>query len=196
MLTPRSEEVLPSCDALLVHPAVLFSIAGSRKFHVALRAPRSRTTEVVIVDSVHPSSARLVTRLLAGTRPKAGAAGGPLDNVAAAFDRTSHELSRWLGSGGCHELLARALKQVAVRHPALSRITLTAGSHPHLNGLAESLEASGPVATSAGLEAALVALFELLGRLIGEDLSTRLAELAMTNGAPDGAHPHDTEPLQ
>jgi hypothetical protein len=146
------------------------------------------------VTSKSPS-AQLVARLLASLRAqRSDAPAAALDIAVAAFHRTSHELSRWVGVGGCQALLSRALKRAAAQHPGLSGIGLELGSPPHLTGLDEGVEAHGGKAMRAGLEASLVILYELMGRLIGDDLATKLAELSMTNGVPGAAQSPDGEP--
>jgi hypothetical protein len=96
-------------------------------------------------------------------------------------------LCRSLGATGCDALLTQALRRARAGHPALSGLGIVGGPQPHLDRLAETVEAHGAKKVAAGLEAALVALFEQLNRLIGADLSTTLAELSMSNDVPDAA---------
>jgi hypothetical protein len=118
-----------------------------------------------------------------GRDAKSGAASA----AATAFERMSAELSRWVGTVGCHALLKQALRQASDTHPVLSKVGLVSGSHartsgsyPSLDRLAESVEVHSAKEITAGLEAALVVLFELLDRLIGYELSIKLAEASMT----------------
>jgi hypothetical protein len=96
--------------------------------------------------------------------------------AATACDKLYNELSRWVGSDGCHALFTRALAQTRTDHPALGQIQLHARSDPYVDSVAESIMAHGDPATAAGLEALLVHLIELLGRLIGDDMAMKLIE--------------------
>jgi len=58
----------------------------------------------------------------------------------------------------------------------LGEIQLHARSDPYIDGVAETIIARGDPATAADLEAMLVHLIELLGRLIGDDMATKLIE--------------------
>jgi hypothetical protein len=96
--------------------------------------------------------------------------------AATACDKLYRELSRWVGPDGCHALFTRALAQARIDHPALEQIQLHARSDPYIDGVAEAIMAHGDPATADGLEAMLVHLIELLGRLIGDDMATKLIE--------------------
>ena len=48
--------------------------------------------------------------------------------------------------------------------------------HSALAGVEESIESNGPSVVAAALTATLVQLFALLGRVIGDDLTLKLAE--------------------
>jgi hypothetical protein len=134
------------------------------------------------------SARYLAARLIARARKSGGApATGGLGAVETAFHLVLAELSRWIGAGGCHALLTQALRKARADHPALAAIV--SASDARLDRLTESVEAHGAKEIAAGLEAALVALIDLLGRLIGDDLSTKLVEMSMKNDVPDAAKP-------
>ena len=136
----------------------------------------------------------LAARLVAHARQDGRAsASGTVDAATTAFDRVSAELSRWMGTGGCAALLNKALRKAQDDHPALAGVGVT-GLPPRLHRWSESAEAQGAKEVAAGVEAALVALLDLLGRLIGDDLSTKLAEMSMTNDASDAAPSPDRVP--
>jgi len=136
-------------------------------------------------------SARDLAARLIGRARKSGrtSATGGVGAVETAFHLVLAELSRWMGAVGCHALLAQALRKVRADHPALAGVGIVSGPVARLDRLSESVEAHGAKEIAAGLEAALVALLELLGRLIGDDLSTKLVEMSMTNDVPDAAKP-------
>jgi hypothetical protein len=111
--------------------------------------------------------------------------------VAAACDHLYHELSRWVGPDGCHALFTRALAQARTTYAALGQIQLRARSQPYVDGVAATIIAHSDTATAEALEAMLINLVELLGRLIGDDMATKLIERSMRpsahgNAAPDG----------
>lgn len=85
-------------------------------------------------------------------------------------------LSLWLGENGAHALFLRALAQARSAHPATREISLQAKSERRLDGVTETIQSHGAKAVALGLEAVLVAVLELLGRLLGADIATRLVE--------------------
>jgi hypothetical protein len=113
---------------------------------------------------------RLLAREAAGREP-------PDDAAAAArlaCERIYRDLGRWLGPAGCRALFTRALSQARAEHPELGEIRVRDQSEPALDGVAESIERHGASTVARGLEALLVALLVLLGRLIGDDMAARL----------------------
>jgi hypothetical protein len=135
------------------------------------------------------SPAREIARRLIGSRPSKRTADETAARAAAiASDRLYRELSRWVGPDGCHALFTRALAQARTEYPALEQIQLRARSAPYIDGVAESIMASGDDATGEALESMLVRLVELLGRLIGDDMATKLIERSLnTSGRGDSA---------
>jgi len=144
------------------------------------------------------SSARaLATQLISLARQSEREFAGRADGAAAtALHALSAELARWLGAGGCEAVLTRALGQARAAHPMLADVGLASDPLPRLEGLDEAVQAHGAAEMAAGLEAMLVAIFELLGRLIGDDLSTKLVELSMSDGVPEAAKSEAERNLQ
>jgi hypothetical protein len=70
----------------------------------------------------------------------------------------------------------RAAAQARTEFPLLEQIHLHARSEPYIEGVAETIMARGDPATAEALESVLVRLVELLGRLIGDDMSIKLIE--------------------
>jgi hypothetical protein len=68
----------------------------------------------------------------------------------------------------------RALAQARTEYPALAQIQLRPRSDPYVDGVAATIIAHGDAATADALESMLVRLVELLGRLIGDDMATKL----------------------
>jgi hypothetical protein len=101
---------------------------------------------------------------------------GDASSRAAAADHLYRELSRWVGPDGCHALFTRALAEARSEHPSLDEIRLGVGSQPYIGGVAETIAAYGDATTAKSLESMLVHLVELLGRLIGDDMATKLIE--------------------
>ena len=100
----------------------------------------------------------------------------PAVAARAAVERANRRLSRWLGANGAYTLFSRALAQAKAEHAVLKDIRLRSRPDPGLEGVTESIQAHGASAVGAGLQALLVALLQLLGRLIGGDLAAQLME--------------------
>jgi hypothetical protein len=131
------------------------------------------------------SAARAIAhRLIASSRSHGDGGDSSARAAAAACDRLYRELSRWVGRDGCHALFFRALAQARIDHPALGKIQLRARAEPYIDGVAGTIIAQGDPATAQALEAMLVSLVELLGRLIGDDMAMKLIERSL--GASEG----------
>ena len=132
-------------------------------------------------DSASDSAARKIARRLINSRQSERAEGRtPARVAAAASEQLYRELSRWVGADGCHALFTRALAQARLEHPALAQVQLHARSEPYIDGVAESIIAHGDPATAEALESMLVRLVELLGRLIGDDMASKVIEQSLT----------------
>lgn len=126
-------------------------------------------------------SRRLVAREAApGDTPDTGVA-----TARAACERVFRAVSRWFGAHGSHALFTRARAQAQSGHPLLGEIRFRERADPALEGVTESIEAHGAAAVAVGLESLLVALLELLRRLLGEELTARLVEQSVPDRAPD-----------
>ena len=135
--------------------------------------------------AVRPARQFALRLLKSGDSTHAASAG---DAARAACDNLYWELSRWLGFDGCHALFARALAQARVEHPALSSITLRVRSDPYVEGVSASIAANGDDRVAAALEAMLIDVVDLLGRIIGDDMAAKLIEqsIASTRSASNG----------
>jgi len=71
----------------------------------------------------------------------------------------------------------------------LAQIKLRPRTDPFVDGVAETIMAHGDRATAEGLESMLVRLLELLGRLIGDDMATKL--IGRSFAAPEGSENPD-----
>jgi hypothetical protein len=96
--------------------------------------------------------------------------------VAGAGDFLYRELSRWVGHDGCHAVFTRVAADARREHPSLAQIHFRTRTHPYIEGATEAVMAHGDPATAAALEAVLVRVIELVGRLIGDDMATNLIE--------------------
>jgi hypothetical protein len=65
----------------------------------------------------------------------------------------------------------------------LEEIQLRPRSEPYVEGGTEAIDAYGAPQTAAAIESMLVRLIELLGRLIGDDLATKLVEESFPESA-------------
>jgi len=133
-----------------------------------------------------------MARRLINSRRSERADGHPAARAAAAAcDQLYRELSRWVGPDGCHALFTRALAQARLEYPASAQIQLHARQEPYIDGVAESIMAHGDPATAEALESMLVSLVELLGRLIGDDMASKLIERSLASF--EGGGPSDDE---
>jgi len=139
------------------------------------------------MDSKHPVAPEreLAAQLIARRSDSANATAS--GSVALAC--LVAELCRWVGAEGCRALLSRALTRTQRGRPALASLRVGSESPPVIEGVEESLEAHGQAAIASGIEDTMIATLELLKRLIGEDLTTQLAERSMTGAAPDAISP-------
>lgn len=140
-----------------------------------------------------PSRPRqLARRLIESHRAERAASDSAARAAAAACDHLYRDLSRWVGPDGCHALFTRARTQAQADHTLLDQIHPIAGSEPYLHGVAETIMAHGDAATGKALESMMVTLLELLGRLIGDDMTTKLIERGLPASERRGAASDDT----
>ena len=126
-----------------------------------------------------PPAREIARRLIEGRPSKRTGDYTAARASAAACDHLYQELSRWVGSDGCHALFTRALAQARTEYPALEQIQLRPRSEPYIDGLAGTIMAHGDAATAGALESVLVRLIELLRRLIGDDMAMKLIERSL-----------------
>ncbi len=124
----------------------------------------------------------MVRRLTANT-----AAGETTQDTLAGARRACQflhsELSIWLGADGSRALFTGAIGRARPHHPVLEDIQHDALISPTHPAMAQGLQTHGAAAIAAALEATLVMLIELLGRLIGDDLAARIVENSEKSGA-------------
>ena len=142
--------------------------------------------------TVRELAAQLIARRRDGPDDHAG------NPEAIALERLSAELCRWVGEEGCRVLLGRALTSAQRGRPALADLRVGSGSPPLIEGVREGVETHGPAAMASGIEETIIGMLALLRRLIGGDLTFRIAERSVTGVAPnvnssveEGAPPHD-----
>jgi hypothetical protein len=138
--------------------------------------------------SQSPTALQIARRVLA--RDAASGKGGEPKTVGAALQRTclrvSENLRDSMGEDGCAALLARALARTEADHPVLRNIRRGNDGNIHLDGVVASVEAHGVAVVAAATEALLAALVDILGRLIGEDMTIRLIDRDAPRSPPDG----------
>lgn len=127
----------------------------------------------------HSPARKLARRLIESRRSGPSKGESPARAAAAAADGLYRELSRWVGLDGCHALFSRSLAEAHADFPALAQIEIRARSQPHIDAVAETIMARGEPATAEALEFMLERLVELLGRLIGDDMATKLIERSL-----------------
>ena len=139
----------------------------------------------------HTPAREIAGRLISSRRSERKSGETAARAAAAACDNLYRELSRWVGSDGCHALFTRALAETRTEYPALTQIQLRARSEPYIDGVAETIMAHGDPATAEALESMLVRLVELLGRLIGDDMAVKLIERSLASSERGDAPPDD-----
>ena len=110
-------------------------------------------------------------------------AGAPEEMAVAAeqgFARLRAVLTRWIGSDGYRALVDRALEQARAEHPALAGLQCQAGD---LQGVAAAVGAHSAAEVREGVLTLVAQLIDLLSRLIGEEMATRLMERAWAGSA-------------
>ncbi len=127
----------------------------------------------------HAAARQIARRLISSREPERAGSHATAHAAAGVCDDLYQELSRWVGPDGCHALFTRARAQAQTENPALGHIQLRARSEPYLDGISQSISAHGEAATAEAVESMLVRLVALLGRLIGDDMSTKLIERTM-----------------
>jgi hypothetical protein len=88
--------------------------------------------------------------------------------------RMTAALWRTMGPAGSSALLARAFARTEGAHPILKALHRGNGDATRLEGIAESVKAHGIAEVTAAIEAFLATVIDILARLIGEDMATRL----------------------
>ena len=137
-------------------------------------------------------STEIARRILRRDQPKrhegtSGAAGVALQRSFLLF---ADALRESLGEAGSAALFARALARTEVAHPALKDLRQTGDHVIRLDDIAASVEAHGMEDVGAGIEALIVAVVDVLTRLIGEDMTIRLLDYDEPDPRTrDGARP-------
>jgi hypothetical protein len=114
-------------------------------------------------------------------------AGTPEEMAAAAEQgcaRLRAVLTRWIGSEGYRALVDRALAQARAEHPAVAGLQSQGGD---LEGVAAAVGMHSAAEVKEGILALVARLIDLLSRLIGEEMATRLVEQAWAGSARPGA---------
>jgi hypothetical protein len=143
----------------------------------------SHTREGEIIEQNNSVALAAAAQLIADQQRLASGQSDIVHPVASAIDLAARELSQWVGPEGSNALLTRAITFAAHAHPVLGTIKIVSNSAPVLTGVEDTVATNGASSVAAGLNATLVQLFELLVRVVGDQLTLRLAE-QMTAGNP------------
>lgn len=142
-----------------------------------------RRIEVVGVTSDAQTPRSLARRVIASGGSHSTTGDGASAAAVGACGYLYNELSRWIGSEGCHALFTRALADARKESQPLQSIQLSAGAVPYVQGVETTIDAHGDAETAAGIETLLIRLVELLGRLIGDDMAMKLIEPVLAKSA-------------
>jgi hypothetical protein len=114
---------------------------------------------------------------------------GTPEEIAAAAEqgcaRLRAVLTRWIGSDGYRALVDRALEQARAGHPAIAGLQCQAGD---MQGVAAAVGMHSAAEVREGILALVARLIDLLSRLIGEEMATRLVEQAWAGSAHPAAN--------
>lgn len=103
----------------------------------------------------------------------------------AACEIACKQLSRSLGPIGFNGLFTRALALAQAEHPLLRELRIASGAGSPMPPIADVVATYGPQPVADALCATLVAMFELLARLVGMDVVVRLVERNPPAGMQD-----------
>ncbi len=127
------------------------------------------------------STRETARRLVDSRRPQHSETGDRARTIAVACDALNRELSRWVGRDGSHALFMRAVAHARTESAALDRIYFRPGADPYVEGVEESIHAYGDAETADPLESVLVKVIELLERLVGDSMATKLIERSIAS---------------
>jgi hypothetical protein len=137
------------------------------------------------------STRETARRLIDSRRAEQSEPNGRARTVAIVCDALNRELSRWVGPDGCHAVFTRAIAQARTESAALDKIQLRPGADPYVDGVEESIRSHGDAATADALESLLVNVIELLGRLVGDSMATKLIERSIAPASHGDATSND-----
>lgn len=110
--------------------------------------------------------------------------------LAAALDAVCgpvlSSVRQSMGDDGCIALIGRAFARISWEHPASRTIRGPVDTHIPAANLSASIEAHGGTATAMAVDALLMALHEILGRIIGEDMSKRIIDHETPRSSTNG----------
>jgi hypothetical protein len=133
------------------------------------------------------ASREIARRLLGRSAVSAdGASVTSGDALQRTCTRVFDNLRDAMGEHGCSALLARALAQTEASHPALKDLRRRHSNGVPLDCVRESIDAHGVPVVTAAIESLLVALIDILGRLIGEDMAIRVIDYDVPRSRRDG----------
>ncbi len=101
-------------------------------------------------------------------------------------------LARWIGTDGCHALFGRARAEAEGSNGALAALTLRPRATPYIDGVAEIVVKYGEAETAKAIESMLIAVTEVLGRLIGADMAANLIQQSL----PEPSQKDDSEQIR
>lgn len=115
---------------------------------------------------------------------------GSYPAVQGACDDVCRGFARWVGPSGSKALFTRAMETAARAHPVLREIRVH-DEDARLHGVEAAAQSFGEGATVSALEAMLIEVIELMGRLIGDDMVANLVGDNSEAGKPaDGRTGH------
>lgn len=127
---------------------------------------------------IRSPAAYAIARQLVAREPAAADAPAAIAvAMQRACTRVTDSLRRTVGDDGCNALIARTVAATIAEHPVLADVRTGVGASAQLDGVVAAVERHGVRPVAEALEAALAALVDHLGGLIGEDMVPSLLEL-------------------
>lgn len=139
------------------------------------------------------SARQIVRHLIESRQPEGQESDGRARTAAVACNDLYRGLSRWIGADGCHALFTRALAQARTGSATLEQLQLRPGAVPYVEGVGESVSSHGDTAVADSLQSMLVGIVELLERLIGGEMATKLIERSIVSPTRRDATSNDRQ---
>lgn len=164
----------------------------------AARDPNGGSYARACVTVPAPSSRELALRLLQRTSSGSEPLEDPTALAATVLGQLHDGMAPWIGREGVRALVGRAVAVAQKNHPVLARITISDGNSLCLEGIASTPSDGEREAYREALIAVITNFIDLLGRFLGENLTSSIVERHWSTStstdaskSDDGSADHD-----